>query len=51
MVFLVSWFTDTKIALYEINNNGFLYNLGFSIGISCWSIFKRIFIKIRGVDY
>jgi len=31
--FIASWF-DNNIVLYQVNNNGFWYNLGFIIGIA-----------------
>jgi hypothetical protein len=32
LTFIASWF-DSKIALYEVHNNGFWYNLAFMIGL------------------
>jgi hypothetical protein len=47
VVFIVSWFTDTNIALYEVRNNGFWYNLGFLLGINSWAALKFNLVKIR----
>jgi hypothetical protein len=34
--FIASWF-DNKIVLYQVNNNGFWYNLGYIIAL-CFSV-------------
>ncbi len=57
VTFIISLFTK-EVGVYEINNNGWPYNLGFLIGLCFsvaapwrWGIFRRKHVKLSKCDY